>query len=150
MAAALVPRMRVSCVVRSLSAGWNSSHATTLMPAAGAWAFSTSRALTPKAPVSLSMAMSLMPFFLKKSSSRATTSTSFTVDLNTYGRSLTGSTSAVAPDTLMSGTLARCTVGMMARPMSLRLPSPTITSTLSCSMSRLAASTALDDSLAAS
>ena len=34
---------------------------------------------------------------------------SFTVDLNTHARSFTGSTSAVAPDTLMSGTCARCT-----------------------------------------
>ena len=78
------------------------------------------------------------------------TSVSFTVDLNTHARSFTGSTSAVAPDTLMSGTSARCTLGTRARPMSLRLPSPTITSTLSCSMRRLAASTAFVDSLPAS
>ncbi len=78
------------------------------------------------------------------------TSVSFTVDLNTHARSFTGSTSAVAPDTLISGTSARCTLGTRARPMSLRLPSPTITSTLSCSMRRLAASTAFVDSLPAS
>ncbi len=75
---------------------------------------------------------------------------SFTVDLNTHARSHTGSTRPVAPDTLISGTSARWTVGMRARPMSLRLPSPTITSTWSCSIRRLAASTALVDSLAAS
>ena len=100
--------------------------------------------------MSFSIATSLMPRFLKKSSRRATTSTSFTVDLKTQPRSFTGSTSAVAPETLISGTSARCTLGTRARPMSLRLPSPTIASTPSCSIRRLAASTALVDSLPAS